>query len=154
MNLIHLVYNFLWGDLVTLPPARRKLSGAFAAGSASGPGGNLFYDPDPGTSLPTIPGNAPGLHRKAQSRSTKTGSRGFRPDRLHGHRVGMGNLIGVVAAISAGGPGAVFWMWMMALLGLLHRFRGGHAGPDLQAAGSPLRRASGAARPIIFTPCS
>lgn len=29
----------------------------------------------------------------------------------------MGNLIGVVAAISAGGPGAVFWMWMMALLG-------------------------------------
>ena len=26
-------------------------------------------------------------------------------------RVGMGNLVGVVAAISAGGAGAVFWMW-------------------------------------------
>ena len=32
-------------------------------------------------------------------------------------RVGMGNLVGVVAAISAGGAGAVFWMWISALLG-------------------------------------
>ena len=32
-------------------------------------------------------------------------------------RVGMGNLIGVVAAISAGGAGAVFWMWLTALIG-------------------------------------
>lgn len=29
----------------------------------------------------------------------------------------MGNLVGVVAAISAGGAGAVFWMWVIALLG-------------------------------------
>ena len=29
----------------------------------------------------------------------------------------MGNLTGVVAAISAGGAGAVFWMWITALLG-------------------------------------
>ena len=32
-------------------------------------------------------------------------------------RVGMGNLIGVVAAVSAGGAGAVFWMWVTALIG-------------------------------------
>lgn len=32
-------------------------------------------------------------------------------------RVGMGNLVGVVAAISVGGAGAVFWMWVTALLG-------------------------------------
>ncbi len=32
-------------------------------------------------------------------------------------RVGMGNLVGVVAAISLGGAGAVFWMWVTALLG-------------------------------------
>lgn len=32
-------------------------------------------------------------------------------------RVGMGNLVGVVAAISAGGAGALFWMWLIALLG-------------------------------------
>ena len=32
-------------------------------------------------------------------------------------RVGMGNLVGVVAAISAGGAGAIFWMWVLALIG-------------------------------------
>lgn len=32
-------------------------------------------------------------------------------------RVGMGNLAGVVAAISAGGAGAVFWMWITAIIG-------------------------------------
>ena len=32
-------------------------------------------------------------------------------------RVGMGNMVGVVAAISAGGAGAVFWMWVTALIG-------------------------------------
>ena len=32
-------------------------------------------------------------------------------------RVGMGNMVGVVAAISAGGAGAVFWMWITALIG-------------------------------------
>ena len=29
----------------------------------------------------------------------------------------MGNLVGVVAAVSAGGAGAVFWMWLSAILG-------------------------------------
>lgn len=32
-------------------------------------------------------------------------------------RVGMGNLVGVVAAISMGGAGAVFWMWVTAIIG-------------------------------------
>ncbi len=32
-------------------------------------------------------------------------------------RVGTGNLAGVAGAIAVGGPGAVFWMWMIALLG-------------------------------------
>ena len=32
-------------------------------------------------------------------------------------RVGTGNLAGVATAITIGGPGAVFWMWMIALLG-------------------------------------
>lgn len=32
-------------------------------------------------------------------------------------RVGAGNIAGVVAAISAGGPGAIFWMWLVAFLG-------------------------------------
>ena len=32
-------------------------------------------------------------------------------------RVGTGNLAGVATAITLGGPGAVFWMWVIALLG-------------------------------------
>ncbi|MGL4998419.1 MAG: alanine/glycine:cation symporter family protein, partial [Cetobacterium sp.] len=32
-------------------------------------------------------------------------------------RVGAGNIAGVVAAISVGGPGSLFWMWLIALLG-------------------------------------
>ena len=32
-------------------------------------------------------------------------------------RVGTGNLAGVAIAISAGGPGAVFWMWLIAVIG-------------------------------------
>jgi AGCS family alanine or glycine:cation symporter len=32
-------------------------------------------------------------------------------------RVGIGNIAGVATAISAGGPGAVFWMWTVAFLG-------------------------------------
>lgn len=34
-----------------------------------------------------------------------------------GARVGMGNIAGVAAAIYYGGPGAVFWMWVIALFG-------------------------------------
>ena len=32
-------------------------------------------------------------------------------------RVGTGNIVGVTGAIIAGGPGAVFWMWLIALVG-------------------------------------
>lgn len=37
-------------------------------------------------------------------------------------RVGTGNLAGVATAIAAGGPGAVFWMWVIALLGSANAF--------------------------------
>ena len=37
-------------------------------------------------------------------------------------RVGTGNLAGVATAIAIGGPGAVFWMWMIALLGAATAF--------------------------------
>src|SRR5699024_1679107 len=32
-------------------------------------------------------------------------------------RVGTGNIVGVTGAIIMGGPGAVFWMWLIAILG-------------------------------------
>ena len=37
-------------------------------------------------------------------------------------RVGTGNLAGVALAVAVGGPGAVFWMWLMALLGSASAF--------------------------------
>ena len=37
-------------------------------------------------------------------------------------RVGTGNLAGVAVAISLGGAGAIFWMWMIALLGMATGF--------------------------------
>ena len=37
-------------------------------------------------------------------------------------RVGTGNLAGVATAITVGGPGAVFWMWVIALLGASSSF--------------------------------
>ena len=37
-------------------------------------------------------------------------------------RVGTGNLAGVATAIAVGGPGAVFWMWIIALVGAANAF--------------------------------
>lgn len=36
--------------------------------------------------------------------------------------VGLGNIAGVALAISGGGPGAVFWMWMVAVFGMSSKF--------------------------------
>lgn len=36
--------------------------------------------------------------------------------------VGTGNIAGVATAIVAGGPGAVFWMWVSALLGMMTKY--------------------------------
>ncbi len=39
-----------------------------------------------------------------------------------GGRVGAGNIVGVTGAISLGGPGAIFWMWISALFGMATAF--------------------------------
>ncbi|MFZ1704974.1 MAG: alanine/glycine:cation symporter family protein [Saprospiraceae bacterium] len=36
--------------------------------------------------------------------------------------IGMGNIAGVAVAISIGGPGAIFWMWVSALIGMITKF--------------------------------
>ncbi|MCF0143166.1 MAG: sodium:alanine symporter family protein, partial [Parasporobacterium sp.] len=36
--------------------------------------------------------------------------------------VGTGNIVGVTSAVVIGGPGAVFWMWIAALLGMCTKF--------------------------------
>jgi len=63
--------------------------------------------------------------------------------------MGTGNIIGVAAAVSMGGPGAVFWMWVSALFGTAtglaenvlgtkyQRFGGGPMGYVSHGAGMP-----------------
>ncbi len=36
--------------------------------------------------------------------------------------IGMGNVSGVAVAIAVGGPGAVFWMWISAIVGMATKF--------------------------------
>ena len=36
--------------------------------------------------------------------------------------IGTGNIVGVATAVQAGGPGAVFWMWLVALLGMATKY--------------------------------
>jgi len=59
--------------------------------------------------------------------------------------IGMGNIAGVALAIKIGGPGAIFWMWMTAILGIATKFftcslavmyRGKDSNGDLQ--GGPM----------------
>ena len=53
-----------------------------------------------------------------EGKSSETGISSFQAFCLAlSGRVGIGNIAGVATAIAFGGPGAVFWMWVMALLG-------------------------------------
>jgi len=58
--------------------------------------------------------------------------------------VGMGNMAGVATALSVGGPGAIFWMWVLAFFGMMSKtaeitlgvyYR--ERGPDGQLRGGP-----------------
>lgn len=39
-----------------------------------------------------------------------------------GNKVGTGNIVGIAIAISTGGPGAIFWMWVLAFFGMASAF--------------------------------
>ena len=59
--------------------------------------------------------------------------------------IGTGNIVGVATAILAGGPGAVFWMWVTAVVGMCTKFtsctlavRYRHIDPDGEAHGGPM----------------
>ena len=117
VNLIEAVYGLLWGDIVTLPLPGGGTLGLSILVIILVPAGVYFTIRTrfmPFRMLPemlrvtmekrTGPDHQALSGVQALVVSTAT-------------RVGMGNLVGVVAAISAGGAGAVFWMWFIALLG-------------------------------------
>lgn len=117
MAVFRFVYNVLWGDLITIPL----------------PGGSSL-----GLSLLVLILIPSGIYFTVRTRfllirrfpdMLKIAVEKKNPTQKHSisgvqalvistaTRVGMGNLVGVVAAISMGGAGAVFWMWVTALLG-------------------------------------
>ncbi len=58
--------------------------------------------------------------------------------------LGIGNLVGVAAAIVGGGPGAVFWMWVMAVLGMMTSYAENLLGACYRRRGSDGRWLGGA----------
>ena len=116
MALFQAVYHLLWGDLVQIPLPGGSTLGLSLLVMILVPAGVYF-------TLRTrfLPFRLfPEMVRVTLSNNKKTehGLSGVQALIVStACRVGMGNLVGVVAAISAGGAGAVFWMWIMALLG-------------------------------------
>ncbi|WP_010097665.1 alanine/glycine:cation symporter family protein [Ornithinibacillus scapharcae] len=61
--------------------------------------------------------------KRAIDASGKKGTSSFQAFAISAaSRVGTGNLAGVASAIAIGGPGAIFWMWLIALLGAASGF--------------------------------
>lgn len=115
VHLIEAVYNFLWGDLVTLPLPGGSRLGISLLIIFLIPAGIYFTIRTRALPLRLFPDMVRALmEKKGEKNSLST----FQTLIVStATRVGMGNLVGVVAAVSAGGAGAVFWMWVTALLG-------------------------------------
>lgn len=117
MALINFIYNLLWGDLITI-----KLPGGSTLGLSLLvliliPSGIYFTIRTRFLPFRLFPEMLKITVEKKIS-SEKNSISGVQALIIStATRVGMGNLVGVVAAISAGGAGAVFWMWVTALLG-------------------------------------
>lgn len=115
VQLIEATYNFLWGDLFQIPlPVGGSISISLLIIFLV-PAAVYFTIRTRFMQVRLFPDMVRALTEQ------KSGENGLSPFQTlivsTATRVGMGNLVGVVAAISAGGAGAVFWMWIMAVLG-------------------------------------
>ena len=112
---IEAVYRFLWGDLFTIPLGNGNGIGIPLLVLLLIPTGVYFTIRTRFLPIRLFPDMIRALNGKKQEEG------GLSPIQTlfvsTATRVGMGNLVGVVAAISAGGAGAVFWMWLSAALG-------------------------------------
>ena len=115
VQLIEATYNFLWGDLFQIPLPVGGSIGISLLIIFLGPAAVYFTIRTRFMQVRLFPDMVRALTEQ------KSGENGLSPFQTlivsTATRVGMGNLVGVVAAISAGGAGAVFWMWIMAVLG-------------------------------------
>lgn len=114
-QVIQAVYQFLWGNLVTIPLPGGSTLGLPLLVILLIPTGIYFTIRTKFLPIRLFPDMIRALTEKG---GKKGGLSSFQTLVVStATRVGMGNLVGVVAAISAGGAGAVFWMWITALLG-------------------------------------
>lgn len=112
---IETAYNLLWGDLITIPLGANGGLGLsfmvillFSAG--------IYFSVR--TKLLPVRMFRDMIDAVCEKNQNREGLSSFQTLIIStATRVGMGNLVGVVAAVSAGGAGAVFWMWITALLG-------------------------------------
>ena len=111
------VYQFLWGDLLTLPLPGGSSVGLSLLVLILIPSGIYFTLRTKFLPFRLFPEMLK-ITTEKKSNAEKNSISGVQALIIStATRVGMGNLVGVVAAISAGGAGAVFWMWVTALLG-------------------------------------
>lgn len=117
MILIKILYDFLWGDLFSIPLPGGSSIGISLLVLLLIPTGIYFTIRTKFLPIRFFPemlrisveknvGGHKGALSGMQALIVSTAT-----------RVGMGNMVGVVAAVSAGGAGAVFWMWVTALIG-------------------------------------
>lgn len=116
-SLIQTVYGLLWGDLITIPLPGGSSLGLSLLVLILIPSGIYFTVRTHFLPFRLFPEMLKVVMEK-KSQTQKHSISGVQALIIStATRVGMGNLVGVVAAISAGGAGAVFWMWVTALLG-------------------------------------
>ena len=117
MALISFVYNLFWGDLFTIPLPNGNSLGISLLVLILVTAGIYFTLKTKFLPIRLFPEMVRISTEKKTSNKKDTLS-GFQTLVIAtATRVGMGNMVGVVAAISAGGAGAVFWMWVTALIG-------------------------------------
>lgn len=117
VKLIHTIYQFLWGDLISIPLPGGSSLGLSLLVILLIPSGIYFTVRTKFLPFRLFPEMLKITAEKKVS-SHKGAISGVQALIIStATRVGMGNLVGVVAAISLGGAGAVFWMWITALLG-------------------------------------
>lgn len=117
MTVFRFVYQMLWGDLITIPLPGGSSLGLSLLVLILIPSGIYFTIRTRFLPFRLFPEMLKITTEKKQNTEHHSIS-GLQALIIStATRVGMGNLVGVVAAISAGGAGAVFWMWVTALLG-------------------------------------
>ena len=117
MTVFRFVYNLLWGDLVTIPLPTGGSIGLSLLVLILIPSGIYFTVRTRFLPFRLFPEMLKITVEKKTS-TTNNSISGLQALIIStATRVGMGNLVGVVATISLGGAGAVFWMWITALLG-------------------------------------